>query len=307
MILLCILWGEKMRSYVCIDIGGTSIKYGVIYENGEILVKSKRDTEAYKGGPNLLEKMKDIVREYKDEYIIHGICISTCGMVDPEAGKIIYASNAVPNYIGVEIKKELEKEFELTCEVENDVNCAALGELWLGAAKGAKSCFCMTIGTGIGGCIIIDNHVIHGCTNSAGEVGYMNMDRGTFQEKASTKALVKNVARRKGLMDSEINGEIIFNLAKSGDSICLEEINLLVDTLALGISNIIYVINPEVVVLGGGIMSQKEFLRERLEASLRGKLLEKLYNETKICFAENENDAGMIGALYNYLKRNNLN
>ncbi|MGL5379220.1 ROK family protein, partial [Clostridium sp.] len=230
-----------MKSYVCIDIGGTSIKHGVIYEDGKILVKGQRNTEAYKGGFHLLEKMKDIVTEYKALYSIDGICISTCGMVDPTEGKIIYASNAVPNYIGVEIKKELEKEFSLPCEVENDVNCAALGEVWLGAAKGTSSCVCMTIGTGIGGCIIINNEVVHGWSNSAGEVGYMNMDGGTFQEKASTKSLVKNVARRKGLMDSDINGEVIFNLAKAGDSICVEEINSLVDTLALGISNIIYV------------------------------------------------------------------
>ena len=135
-----------MKKYICIDIGGTAIKHSVIKENGEIITMSQIDTEASKGGLSILEKAKNIIRNYITEHKVEGICVSTAGMVDPKEGKIVYASSLIPNYTGVEIKKELEKEFDIPCEVENDVNCAGLGEYWLGAAKDSHSCVCLTSG-----------------------------------------------------------------------------------------------------------------------------------------------------------------
>lgn len=247
--------------------------------------------------------MKLIISEYIKGNEISGICISTAGMVDPIKGKIVHASDLIPNYTGTEIKNTLEKEFNLRCEVENDVNCAGLGELWRGAGVGVTSCICITVGTGIGGCIIIDNKVLHGFSNSAGEIGYMNINNSTFQEIASTRVLVKNVAVRKGINCDDINGKEIFDLAKNGDKDCIEEIDSLIDALTLGISNMVYIINPEVVILGGGIMAQKVYLKEKIEKSLKNKLIERVYKSTKLKFAENENSAGMIGALYNFLNR----
>ena len=197
-------------------------------------------------------------------------------------------------------QQQIEKEFNIPCEVENDVNCAALGEYWLGAAKNSHSCACLTIGTGIGGCIIIGGKVIHGFSNSAGEVGYMKINGSTFQELAATSKLVEKVAKRKKINKEELNGKIIFNLAKEGDIDCIEEIDNLVDTLALGISYIVYLINPEVVVLGGGIMAQREYLEERINTALKDKLIDKVYKSVKIKFAQNQNNAGMLGALYNF-------
>ena len=118
-----------MSKYVCIDIGGTSIKYGLANELGEILDRQEMDTEALeKGGPGILEKSKNISRKYIEENDdIKGICVSTAGMVDPEEGKIVYAiESIIPGYTGLEFKKEIEKEFNIPCEVENDVNCAGL-------------------------------------------------------------------------------------------------------------------------------------------------------------------------------------
>jgi len=289
-----------MKRYICIDIGGTAIKHSVINEDGSIITKSQIDTEASKGGLNILKKIKTIIKNYLNEYFINGICISTAGMVDPVKGNIVYASNLIPNYTGIEIKQELEKEFKITCEVENDVNCAGLGEYWLGAAKNSHSCACLTIGTGIGGCIIIDGKIIHGFSNSAGEVGYMKINGTAFQDMAATSKLVERVAERKKISKEELNGKIIFDLAKKGDVECIEEIDKLVDTLALGISYVSYVINPEVIVLGGGIMAQKEYLRERIDKALKDKLIDRVYENVRIEFAENENNAGMLGALYNF-------
>ena len=264
---------------------------------------AQMDTEASKGGLSILEKVKDIVRNYIIEHKVDGICVSTAGMVDPKEGKIIYASSLIPNYIGVEIKKELEKEFKIRCEVENDVNCAGLGEFWLGAAKNSHSCVCLTIGTGIGGCVIINGKVLPGFSNSAGEVGYMKINGEDLQDVAATSKLVEKVAARKNIDKSDINGKIIFDLAKKGDIDCIEEIDKLVDNLTLGISYIVYVINPEVVVLGGGIMAQKEYLEEKIKTSLKEKLIESVYNNVRIEFAENQNNAGMLGALYNFKNR----
>ena len=261
------------------------------------------DTEALeKGGPGILEKIKTISKKYIANNDIEGICISTAGMVDPKEGKVVYAlEHLIPEYTGMEIKKEVEKEFSIRCEVENDVNCAGLGETWLGAGQNAKSSICLTIGTGIGGCIILNNKLVHGFSNSAGEVGYMNINGESFQDLASTSSLVRKVAEIKNIPQHNISGKIIFDMAKNNDKDCLNEIDNMVKSLAIGIANICYVINPEVVILGGRIMAQEEFLKPRIDKALKETLVARVYENTKIEFAKRQNDAGMIGALYNFL------
>lgn len=293
-----------MKLFVGIDIGGTNIKYGVIDENGNILETSERPTEAYKGGLSIMSKVKEIVYSLKENYKIEGICVSTAGMVCPKEGKILYAGPTIPNYIGVEIKKILEEEFNIPCMVENDVNSAALGELWLGAGQGKKSMACITVGTGIGGAIVLDGKVVHGFTNSAGEIGYMIVDGKEIQKVASTTALVNNVANRKGVDPSNLNGKEIIKGYENGDVICIEEVIKIADVIAHGISNIVYLFNPEVVVLGGGIMAREDILKPLIEKSLKKYLIESVYKNTNIQFAKLKNTAGMIGAVYNF--KNNI-
>lgn len=294
-----------MKNFICIDIGGTSIKYGILDENGKIINKDSMDTEALKkGGVGILEKIKFIIKKYIKDYKIEGVCISTAGMVDPKEGKILFAlEHLIPGYTGVEIKKEVEKEFNIRCEVENDVNCAGLGETWIGAGKGSSSSACITIGTGIGGCVILNNNLVPGFSNSAGEIGYMNVNGENFQDIASTNSLIKKVAKIKNIDIEDINGKIIFEMAKNKDEDCLKEIDYMIKSLAIGIANICYVINPEIVILGGGIMAQEEFLKPKLKRALKETLTERVYNNTKIEFAKRQNDAGMIGALYNFLNK----
>ena len=159
----------------------------------------------------------------------------------------------------------------------------------------------MTIGTGIGGCVILNNKLVHGFSNSAGEVGYMNINGESFQDLASTSSLVRKVAEIKNIPQHNISGKIIFDMAKNNDKDCLNEIDNMVKSLAIGIANICYVINPEVVILGGGIMAQEEFLKPRIDKALKETLVARVYENTKIEFAKRQNDAGMIGALYNFL------
>lgn len=289
-----------MKNYVCIDVGGTSIKYGVLNEDLMFLDNGEIETEAYKGGQNILCKIIDIVKKYKHCYEIEGICISTAGMVDCNKGEIIYASSLIPNYTGTKIKEIVENTFNIPCEVENDLNCAALAEHFAGGAKGSNISICLTIGTGIGGAIIINNEIYHGAFGSGGEIGYMNMMESTFQELGASSVLVKNVCKKKGFKNNEINGKYIFQKAKEGDVDCISAIDEMVNVLGMGIANICYIVNPEVIVLGGGIMGQKEYLYDKIRNSIDKHLIPFIAEKTRLEFAQNQNQAGMIGAYFNF-------
>lgn len=290
-----------MKFYVSIDIGGTSIKHGILDKNIKFITSGEIATEAQKGGKNILEKVINIVSEYKKKYTLSGICISTAGMVDCEKGEIIHASDLIPNYTGTQIKKTLEDIFSIPCEVENDVNCAGLAEYFSGSAKGSSISLCLTIGTGIGGSIIINDKVFHGFSGSACEVGYMNMFKGKFEDLGATSILVKKVAKLKNCSENHIDGKLIFEMAKNNDEDCIKAIDEMVDILGMGIANICYVINPEVVVLGGGIMAQKDYLYDKIRLSLDKYLIPTISSKTKLEFAKNQNKAGMLGAYYNFI------
>lgn len=292
-----------MSCFVVVDIGGTGIKYGLMDSSGQLKEEHNMDTEAHKGGLSIIHKVKKIISDFKDENEIEGICISTAGMVCPKEGKIVHAGPSIPNYTGVEIKKIIEDEFNITCSVENDVNCAALGEFNYGAGKGTGSMACLTIGTGIGGSLIFQGNVLHGFSNSAGEVGYMMIEGEHFQNLASARVLVNNVAYRKGIDADSINGKFVFKGYEDSDKVCIEEVEKLAYTLALGISHIVYLVNPEVVVLGGGIMAREDILRPLIEENLKKHLIESVYRNTKLAFAELKNTAGMIGAFCDFKRR----
>lgn len=244
-----------MKEYICIDIGGTSIKHGVVREDGTFAVTGEMPTQAMEyGGPGIMEKAKKIVEVYREEYQPEGICISTAGMVDCEKGKITYAAPLIPNYTGTEIKKTLEDLYGIPCEVENDVNCAGLAEHFAGASKGSS-------------------------------------------------ILVKKTAEYKRIDPASINGKYVFEQAKQGDSDCIRAIQEMCEVLGMGIANICYVVNPEVVVLGGGIMAQKEYLKDILRESLDKYLIPSVARHTRLEFAQNQNQAGMLGAYYHFRSR----
>lgn len=295
-----------MKKYVSIDIGGTAIKYGVINSEGQIVEKEQMPTEAWRGGPEILNKVIGIVETHKKIYTVSGICISTAGMVDVEKGEIFYAAPLIPNYAGTKFKQVLEEKFQIPCEVENDVNCAGLAESVSGVAKQSKVTLCLTVGTGIGGCIIIQGKIFRGYSNSACEVGYMNMGDSDFQTLGAASVLTKKVAERKKEPQERWNGYRIFEHAKKGDAVCCQAIDEMVDILGKGIANICYVLNPEIIVLGGGIMAQQEFLKEKIEQSVKRYLVPSIAENTKIAFAKHKNDAGMLGAFYHFTERHSM-
>ena len=296
--------------YICVDIGGTSIKYGVLSEKGEIFIDGTISTKVTEKENFILSDVKKLVRNILDEYRnyeIEGICVSTAGVVNPEKGEIAYAGPTIPKYTGTKIKEELEKEFSISCEVENDVNCAGLGEYWKGAGKGSKSMVCLTIGTGIGGSVILDGKLLNGIGYTAGEIGYMDVNGSYIQNIASSKYLVEKVQKEKeekeGITDA-ITGIDIFELAKKGDEICIAGINKIISNLAVGVRNIIYLLNPEVIVIGGGITAQKEYLEEKIRKEVNDGMISDMFRKTRIELAQQGNQAGLLGALYNFLNKN---
>ena len=294
-----------MKKYICIDIGGTAVKYGVIDENENFLIKKETPTKAgERKGPGIMECIKKLTGECLEEFPeAEGIAVSTAGMVDPEKGEIFYSSPLIPEWTGTKIKDILEEEFHIPCEVENDVNCAGLAESMSGAGKNARICVCLTIGTGIGGCIVINKEIFYGFSNSACEVGYMYLPDGIFQDTAASKSLVEKVEKQKKLQPGELNGKIIFDKAMAGDTECIHAIEEMADILGKGIANICYVLNPEVVILGGGIMSRREYWKLLLIKALNKYLVSGIAEKTTLTFAEYENNAGMLGAFYNYRNR----
>jgi len=319
------------KRYFALDIGGTKTKYALLGEKGEILSTYEKDTEAQRGGSFILENVKGEIRrvlaelkgnppegaqadtkvdakaerttEAKTEPLLSGICISTAGMVDEIKGEIIHAGPQIPEYKGCKWKEEIERTFSIPCEVENDVKCAGLGEYSFGSGKGTSSMLCLTIGTGIGGSFILNGEVYHGTSHSAMEIGYMQIPGGMFQRMASTSALVKRVASRKGEPEELWNGKRIFEEVAKEDKICLEELDRLCDALSIGLSNLCYAFNPECIVLGGGIMEQKDILLPKIWGHLQEHLVPIVAENTRLLAASLGNRAGLLGAYVHFHNR----
>lgn len=165
-----------MKKIVGIDIGGTMIKYALLSLEGDILKKGEIPTEASKGVENLFSNISKVIEGYLSEDIL-GIAVSGTGQIDGSIGKVIGGNPIIPGWIGTNLVERLEEKFNLPAVLENDVNCAALGEKWIGAAKGKRDFLCLTIGTGIGGGIVLNDELLRGDTCVAGEFGHIQIEK----------------------------------------------------------------------------------------------------------------------------------
>lgn len=183
--------------YSCIDIGGTAIKFGLVDETGRFHKKGSLPTEAATGGgPGIVHKVRSLIQRQLADHPLAGIGISTAGIIDTERGAVDYALS-IPDYTGTAWKSLLENEFQLPCIVENDTNCAALGEWWLGVGRDMDSLFAVTVGTSIGGAFIEKGHILHGACRSAGEIAYMRVPAGRLHDVASATYLCREMACKK--------------------------------------------------------------------------------------------------------------
>lgn len=288
--------------YALIDIGGTALKYGLYNaKTGTIEKRLERESHTHRGAMALMDTVKEAIRELAEENELAGICVSTAGMVDPETGTICFASDAIPGYTGTSVKAILESEFGIPCEVENDVNCAGLAEAKAGAARDKKLAVVITVGTGIGGCFIKDGEVYHGADNAACEVGYIPMEDSTWQALASAGALCRQVAAAKNELAENWNGKKIFEEYKKGDADCIKAVDDMCRRLGTGLATLCFVLNPEICVVGGGILAQEDILLPKIKASLNDHLLPNMKDKVELKAASMGNDAGMLGAYHNFV------
>ncbi|EFG33974.1 ROK family protein [Fusobacterium vincentii] len=286
---------------LAIDIGGTMIKYGLVSSDGEILSTDKIETEAEKGLENILNKIDNIFKRYKENNPV-GIAVSGTGQINGMIGKVIGGNPIIPNWIGTNLVKILEKKYNLPAVLENDVNCVALGEKWIGAGKDLSNFICLTIGTGIGGGIILNNQLFRGENFVAGEFGHILIKKGEFEQFASTTALIRLVKER---TEKTLNGKEIFDLEKKEIVEYQEVISEWIENLTDGLSSIVYCFNPANIILGGGVIEQGEPLINRIKDSLFKKIGPQFKEKLNIIQAKLGNNAGMIGASYLLLEKFN--
>ncbi|PLT28804.1 ROK family protein [Peribacillus deserti] len=300
-----------MKSYMVFDVGGSKVKYAVINENGDFLFKgdypsSRNNFEQFR------EDILEITMKNKKPFHIAGIAFSCPGGVDSEVG-IIGGASALPCIHGPNFKEIFSQAAGLPVEIENDANCAALGEVWKGAASENQNVMFTVIGTGIGGAVIKDRKIHKGANLHGGEIGYMVLnvldEEGhytfkTWSELASTGSLVRKVAKMKGIQQHELDGKKIFNAAETGDEDCKKAIDDFYLSLAQGIFNIQYVYDPEKIILGGAISSREDLIDEiykKLDIILSSVRIAKVRPVIESC--QYKNDANLLGALYHFLQR----
>ena len=286
---------------LAIDIGGTMIKYGLVSSDGKILSTDKIKTESNKGLNNILNKIDNIFKRYKENNPV-GIAVSGTGQINGMIGKVIGGNPIIPNWIGTNLVKILEEKYNLPIVLENDVNCVALGEKWIGAGKNLKNFICLTIGTGIGGGIILNNQLFRGENFVAGEFGHILIKKGEFEQFASTTALIRLVKER---TEKTLNGKEIFDLEKKEIVEYQEVISEWIENLTDGLSSIVYCFNPANIILGGGVIGQGEPLINRIKNSLFKKIGPQFKEKLNIIQAKLGNNAGMIGASYLLLEKFN--
>lgn len=282
---------------ITFDIGGTSIK-SMIIENGKETVLEEIVSRAKEGAIYLKEDIFKRIREILEkEKGIDGIAISTAGMVDYKTGIISYANENIKNYIGFDWKKEIGNEFGLPCVVENDVKSAALGEANYGAGRDFDSMFCLTVGTGIGGCVIIDNEIYRGASGNAGEIGYLPFEDSTIEEKASTSAILR-LAEEKYPEKNFTDGKTLFEAFDRGDLEAKELIDVLTTNLSKLLANLMLIISPDAIIIGGGISKQGDKLLNPIRNKVKKLVPENIFNSTKIINTNLGNKSGCYGVYY---------
>lgn len=283
-----------MKKYLAFDIGGTRIKWGILNEEGAILEKSSFDTRT-ESEELFLENIIKIAIERKNE--VEGVALSMPGFIDSINGipKVCYAIRCIE---GKCITKIIEEKTGLKASVENDGKCVALAEKFNGNATECSDFVCVTIGTGIGGGIYVNNKLLRGSTFQGGEFGFMRCnEKGMYSNTASTLALIKEYMKYKNL-DKAVDGQVVFEEGKKDPKV-KEIINEWYGLIAIGIYNLSATLNPEKILIGGGVSEREEFIEEVVNA------LENIeaWKDVK-CVIErckHKNDAGMIGSVYNFL------
>lgn len=296
-----------MKKYLSLDVGGTNIKYGILNEEGEILYKDKFPTE--KNKEKFLETIVNLAEKYKKEENIQALALSMPGVIDTKRGHLITAGALFELY-DFGLKDYFEKALGIPVAIDNDVNCVALAEKWLGSGKDSDNFICIAIGTGIGGAIVIDGKLYRGHRFAAGEFGFaLSRTRDDGDTRHTSLSLTAStqgglIRAYKKLTGIEINGEEIFDRYQKGEKEATKVFIDFYENLSVGIFNLIYSLDPEKVLIGGAISENKIVMEELQKHVVDIKNAHRDMKNLEVAKIEPckfNNDSGIIGALYNYL------
>lgn len=302
-----------MKNYLCLDIGGTNTKYGILNEKGEIILKGKFVTLREK--EEFFQKIRELSETYKNSHQISGIALSLPGIIDIKRGFTVTAGS-IPKLGGIYLQKELEEITGLQVAMENDVNCVALAEKWLGNGRDSQNFICLAIGTGIGGAIIVNDSIYRGHRFMAGEFGYM-LGKDIVDKNPRPSTLSMIASTQFGIVDAynskagkNLSGEEINLLYKNGDKEAVQVFQEFFHYISMGIFNLIFALDPEKVLIGGAISEDREIIKhiEKKVEEIKNDHYElKHLQMPEIVSCAFTNDAGLVGALYNFIKEGEKN
>lgn len=307
------------KKYIGIDIGGTAVKIGSVDEDGTI-----HATETYavnfdgyetpilhtvvKSCHNFLEKYRENASEYA------GIGVSATGAISTKKGVVEGTAGHIKNWINSPIRQVMEQEFHIPTEVLNDANAAALGEAWIGAAKGKKDVVVVTIGTGVGGGILMNGKILLGASGFAGELGHIPVqyegemctcgNRGCLEHYGSTSALVRKVrwaiqeGAIAGAADTPVDGRWIFAQAATGNVVVQKILQEWIEVIASALVGFVHMFNPEQILIGGGVSAQEDLFIAPVRSYVMKHVMPNFAKDLEICAAALKNEAGMVGAVY---------
>ena len=304
--------------YLGIDIGGTAVKIGIVTEKGQILNKCSYDV-AFDGYETpIFETVKKSIDLFlKDSNILAkelgGIGVSATGQIDSNIGSVVGVGGNIKNWCGTEIKKELEAIYNLKTTVINDANCMVIGEQWIGRARGYKNVIGITIGTGVGGGIIVDSKILLGSIGIAGELGHFSIDTngrkctcgnvGCYEQYASMTALVKEVKEHYlelgnvSFTKEEVNGMVIFNELEKNE-VLQKIVNQWIQNISKGLISLTHIFNPKIILIGGGVSIQEKLFIKPVREIVLNKVMKRFSKNFKVESAMLGNDAGLVGAVY---------
>ena len=307
------------RTYLGIDIGGTAVKFGLVNGDGVMVSEvSEYPVKFDNYETPIIETVVKSAKEFMSKnnkafFDINGIGVSATGGINSKLGIVEGSAGHIKNWEGTNIKKRLEAEFGMNTVVLNDANAAALGEMWKGAAKGRENVVVMTIGTGVGGGIIVDSKILLGSKGFAGEIGHIpvNVDgeecscgnTGCIEHYGSTSALVRNIKNAVisgeiiGINEDEIDGRLIFKQVSAGNKVVIKYVDEWINYISAALVGLVHIFNPEMVILGGGVSKQKEFFVDKVRDKVLHSVMDNFAQSLSIEAAELGNNAGIIGAV----------
>lgn len=310
-----------MNYYVGIDLGGTNTKIGLLDEDGNILFSTIVKTESEQGFEKTIERLSNILKIQVSNLNISFNDVAGVGLGVPGPvanGRIVKFWANFPWPVNVDLAAEFEKHLGVPVKVDNDVNVITLGEMWKGGGRGYKNVLGLAIGTGIGGGVVVNGKLVSGKNGAGGEVGHIKVERdgklcgcgqeGCWEAYASATGLVREAKSRltvnknnllyERTKDREVEAKDIFDAARDGDEFSLNLVDYEAEFIALGIGNLLNVLDTDVVVVGGGIALAGAILFDKINEKLRKYAMLSTLEGLKIVPAELGNDAGIYGAAY---------